>query len=188
MLNDYMAENTKELLKNSLKELLNKKPISKISIRELTELVGVNRQTFYYHYKDIYDLVEDVIIDDFNQYKDDLVNKEYSPIINIYNILRKKKNVVNNIYSGADIKKTNRISINYVRKILGENLDSYKDAENLSEEDREFIIKFFSLVIVGVIHIWVEDGMPNTLYEDLNRIQDILQLGIKMSVDKLSNS
>jgi AcrR family transcriptional regulator len=100
-----MAENTKALLKNSLKELLNKKPISKISIRELTELVGVNRQTFYYHYKDIYDLVEDVIIDDFNQYKDDLVNKEYSPIINIYNILRKKKNVVNNIYSGNRHKK-----------------------------------------------------------------------------------
>jgi hypothetical protein len=90
--------------------------------------------------------------------------------------------------AGTDIKKTNRISINYVRKILGENLDSYKGAENLSEEDREFIIRFFSLVIVGVIHIWVEDGMPNTLYEDLNRIQDILQLGIKMSVDKLSNS
>lgn len=188
MLSSKMSENTKDLLKDSLRILLGEKPISKISIRELTDLAGVNRQTFYYHYRDIYELAEDMIVYDFNKYKNDLTNEESSPVINLYNVLREKKKVVNNIYSGSDMNKTNRVSINYVKKILDENLNSYKDAENLSKDDRAFIIKFFSLVIVGIIHIWVEEGMPDTLYEDLNRVQRILQLGIKMSVDKLSNS
>ena len=34
-----------------------KKPLAKISVREITEDSGVNRQTFYYHFEDIYDMV-----------------------------------------------------------------------------------------------------------------------------------
>ena len=182
-----MTENTKELLINSLRDLLEEKPISKISIRELTELTGVNRQTFYYHYGDIYELLEDLILSDFNKYRDDLNNDNLTPVVNIYRVLKKKKNIIKNIYNGSEINKINRVSINYVRKILEENLDTYDDAENLSEDDRNFIIKFFSFVIVGIIHMWVEDGMPDTLYTDLNRAQNILELAIEISVYKFSN-
>lgn len=49
---------TKKLLADSLKVCMRQKPLNKISIREIVEDCGVNRQTFYYHFKDIYDLVE----------------------------------------------------------------------------------------------------------------------------------
>ena len=38
--------------------LLLQKPLSKITISDITEDCGINRMTFYYHFKDIYDLVE----------------------------------------------------------------------------------------------------------------------------------
>lgn len=46
---------TKKLLTNSLKKLMTEKPLEKISIREITENCGLNRQTFYYHFSDIYE-------------------------------------------------------------------------------------------------------------------------------------
>ena len=49
---------TKSLLAASLKELMEIKPVEKISIRELTEKCQFNRQTFYYHFEDIYDLLK----------------------------------------------------------------------------------------------------------------------------------
>lgn len=49
---------TREALASSLKRLMEQKPLSQISIREIIEDCGVNRQTFYYHFRDIYALAE----------------------------------------------------------------------------------------------------------------------------------
>ena len=53
-----MSQITKRALEQSLKNLLLKKPLTKITINDIAEDCGINRMTFYYHFKDIYDLVE----------------------------------------------------------------------------------------------------------------------------------
>lgn len=53
-----MTNATKLALEESLKHLLLKKPLDKITINDLTTDCGISRMTFYYHFKDIYDLVE----------------------------------------------------------------------------------------------------------------------------------
>ena len=53
-----MSDITKRALEASLKKMLLKKPVTKITISDITEDCGVNRATFYYHFKDIYDLIE----------------------------------------------------------------------------------------------------------------------------------
>lgn len=53
-----MSNITKKALASSLKKILSKKEFNKITINDITEDCGVNRQTFYYHFKDIYDLLE----------------------------------------------------------------------------------------------------------------------------------
>ena len=50
-----MSQTTKRALEASLKKLLLQKPLNKITINDITEDCGVNRMTFYYHFKDIYD-------------------------------------------------------------------------------------------------------------------------------------
>ena len=52
-----MSQITKRALEQSLKNLLLKKPLTKITINDIAEDCGINRMTFYYHFKDIYDLV-----------------------------------------------------------------------------------------------------------------------------------
>lgn len=53
-----MSNITKHALAESLKKLLLKKPLNKITINDLTTDCGISRMAFYYHFKDIYDLVE----------------------------------------------------------------------------------------------------------------------------------
>ena len=53
-----MPNATKAALEESLKRLLLKKPLDKITITDLTTDCGISRMAFYYHFKDIYDLVE----------------------------------------------------------------------------------------------------------------------------------
>jgi len=53
-----MSHRTKAALATALKQAMAKKPLSKITIRELIEACDINRQTFYYHFEDIYDLMK----------------------------------------------------------------------------------------------------------------------------------
>ncbi len=50
---------TRKRLSDALITLLMQKPVREITVRELTELANVSRGTFYFHYTDIYDLMED---------------------------------------------------------------------------------------------------------------------------------
>ena len=50
-----MSQITKRAIEQSLKNLLAKKPLTKITINDIAEDCGINRMTFYYHFKDIYD-------------------------------------------------------------------------------------------------------------------------------------
>ena len=56
-----MTNATKAALEASLKKLLLKKPLDKITINDLTTDCGISRMAFYYHFKDIYDLLYGVV-------------------------------------------------------------------------------------------------------------------------------
>lgn len=53
-----MSQVTKRALEQSLKNLLLKKPLTKITINDIAEDCGINRMTFYYHFQDIFDLID----------------------------------------------------------------------------------------------------------------------------------
>ena len=60
MARDYRVRVTQKLIREAFTGLLKQKPIQSISIKELCELAGINRGTFYAHYRDIYDLREKI--------------------------------------------------------------------------------------------------------------------------------
>ena len=62
-----MSTSTKESLAAALKQMMLVKPIGKITVKDLVEICGVNRQTFYYHFDDVYDLLEWVFEEDANR-------------------------------------------------------------------------------------------------------------------------
>ncbi len=56
--NDIRVKRTKKLIRQGLVDLAANKRINKITVKELTDYIEINRGTFYLHYKDVYDLVE----------------------------------------------------------------------------------------------------------------------------------
>jgi AcrR family transcriptional regulator len=67
---DRRIRKTRAALKKSLTTLMQQKQIKDISVRELTELADVNRGTFYLHYKDVFDLLEQSEADLLNEFHD----------------------------------------------------------------------------------------------------------------------
>lgn len=55
---DLRVKKTKSAIINAFLQLRSKKPLERISVKELSDLAEINKATFYLHYKDIYDLSE----------------------------------------------------------------------------------------------------------------------------------
>ena len=58
MKHNEQSQQTKQALSEALKAMMKKKPLNKITVRELVEDCGVNRKTFYYHFEDIFSLLK----------------------------------------------------------------------------------------------------------------------------------
>ena len=58
-----MSNLTTIALKQTLAKMLESQSLSKITIQQLVDKCGVGRNTFYYHYQDIYMLLEDLLED-----------------------------------------------------------------------------------------------------------------------------
>ena len=79
-----MATGTKEALAAALRQMMTVKPIDKVTVKDIVEICGVNRQTFYYHFDDVDDLLEWVFEQDsdrvfpqevvYNHWMEDMMN------------------------------------------------------------------------------------------------------------------
>ena len=54
---------TKDSIRSALISLLNERPLHKISVKSIADQVGISRNTFYYHFKSVPDLLEQTMND-----------------------------------------------------------------------------------------------------------------------------
>ena len=168
-----MAQTTKRALEASLKKLLLQKPLNKITINDITEGCGVNRMTFYYHFKDIYDLIDWALMEDAAQTIEGHTDFEtWSD--GFYHVLQKVKEnrvLVLNVYRSVSREQVEQ----YLYKMLDPLLRMFADREaadiSISEEDKQFVIDFYKYALVGIVLEWVRRDMktdPAVITERLN--------------------
>ena len=99
-----MSQTTKRALEASLKNLLLKKPLDKITISDIAEDCGISRMTFYYHFKDIYDLVEWVCAEDAARALDGKKTCDTweEGLLNIFDAVLENKPFILNVYRSAN--------------------------------------------------------------------------------------
>ena len=96
---DRRIRKTKQLLRQSFASLLAEKPLEDITVKELTEHADINRGTFYCHYKDIYDLkdqIERELFDEFvaviDGYGVDNLRRELQPVmVDVFRFLQRNR-------------------------------------------------------------------------------------------------
>ena len=100
-----MSDITKRAISASLKKLLLTKSLNKITIQDITDDCGINRQTFYYHFADIYDLVEWTCIEDAEKVLKE--NKTYDTwqegFLAVFVLAKKDKAFIDNIYRSVSL-------------------------------------------------------------------------------------
>lgn len=99
---DIRVIRTQTQLLEALNELIKSKPLSCISITELCSKAGVNRNTFYYHYNNIYDLLEDNknnLVKELNEVRDVKKTRSKTTVVNICKTIKRHPNLMSILIS-----------------------------------------------------------------------------------------
>ena len=160
---------TEEKLGKTLKDLMSKEPLDQISVKRLTEICKINRQTFYYHFRDIYDLLTWVFLNETIQ---EIKNAEtyLEAIYGFFDYIEKNKIFVMNVASSAGKDLFVEFLTNHVKIIIMRSLQ-VKDAENaLSVDEKRFIAKFFGSASVAILIDWITSNMKEPKNEVIRKL------------------
>ena len=172
-----MSEITKRALATSLKKLLSQKELTKISIKDITDDCGVKRQTFYYHFADVYDLIEWIYTNEVIKpiiHDKDTYEKWQEGFLSIFNYVLDNKDFVKNTYNSISRKYVNKFIYEQTDKLLKNVIDEEAEKESIKvqDEDKAFIATFYRYSFVGIIQNWIEEGMkesPKEIIEKLDK-------------------
>lgn len=175
-----MSQLTKRALEASLKKMLLKKPMDKITISDLTEDCGMNRMTFYYHFKDIYDLVEWSCVEDARKALEG--KKTYQTwqqgFLQIFQAVLDNKPFILNVYRSVSREQVELYLHKVTYDLLIGVVEETAQGMNVRQEDKEFIADFYKYAFVGLMLDWVRHDMK----ESPEKIIDHLSLLISGNI------
>lgn len=188
MQNDKYSE-TKIKLANKFMELLEYKNINQITITYLVNKCKINRKTFYYHFKDIFDLLEFSIYNDLlckiNDYEN--FDNNIAIFVNyVYNNKEKIFHIVNYVKID-DIKLyfNNNISVileKYLKDIINKN--NYK----ISNAFRNHLVTYLTSIVASSIYTWLIKLEDNNKDIIINNASFIFKTAINAILEQANNT
>lgn len=172
-----MASFTKKAIKDSFLKLLNNRPLNQITIKDIVEDCGINRNTFYYHFDDMPSLLEEIMIEEadniiekyvsFNSLEDCLGVVIEFALKNEIAVMHIYKSVNRESYERYLNKVSEYVVTNYIETIFND--------IPAKEEDKQIIIKFFKCELVGYILDWMSDDMQYDIKQQLKRLCELFE-------------
>ena len=167
-----MPNFTKKAIKDSFWKLLNEQPLSQISVREIVEECGINRNSFYYHFQDIPSLVEEIVMDAATA----LIQK-YPSIASIdeaveaaFRFTLDNKKAVLHICNSINRNIYEQYLMRICEYIVATYFDTVFSNENIDEEARQTIILFIKCELFGLSIDWINTGMNENAITKLKHI------------------
>ncbi len=170
-----MSQITKRALSASLQKLLSHKTLDKITVKDIVEDCGVNRQTFYYHFKDLYDLLEWTYIG----LAQDAIRGEKTydtwqeGFRRLFEDVRENGAFVKNTYHSVSREYLERYLFGQAEALLFDVVEEKARGMSVRSEDMAFIAGFYKYGFVGLILDWIGAGMkedPAHIIERLDRV------------------
>lgn len=184
-----MSNITKHALEASLKKFLLKKPLDKITISDLTSDCGISRMAFYYHFKDIYDLVEWACIEDAA--KALAGKKTYDTwregLTQIFEVVLENRPFILNAYRSLEKERIESFLFKLTHDLIMGVVQEQAKGTGLPEKDEKFIADFYKYSFVGIMLDWIGQGMKEDYQEIVSSICKTMHGNISNSIKNFTN-
>ena len=166
---------TRRVIMESLLKLLDERPLSKISIKDIVEDCGINRNTFYYHFADLPDLVEAIVRDEADRILEGYhgVSSLEECIAAAMKLSTDHKRAVMHIYNSDNRDIYERYLMEICDHVATAFIDNMIAGRPVGEGDRAVIIQSYKCELFGHIVDWLSQGMRHDLQAQFMRLCEL---------------
>lgn len=167
-----MANFTKAAIKQSFIKLLDTKPLAKITVKDIVEDCGINRNSFYYHFSDIPALLDEIITDAtsviITAYPEITELDEF--ITSAFRTAVKYRRAVYHIYNSV----SRDVFEDGLMKMCDYVVETYTksafEGQNISADDKRIAVTFIRCELFGLITDWLRGGMTEEAINDIHHV------------------
>ena len=180
-------DTTKQALSNALKQLLQKKQITKITINDIAEACGISRMTFYYHFKDIYDLADWTLQEALHTaIADNRTHDNWQQgFLNLLDVLKAHQPLILNVYRAIDREQVERYMRREVEALLLPVVEEQAAGLQISEKGKHMVAIFYTYAFMGIVLEWIQRNMQASPQEVADTTAAMIHSGFRNSLENL---
>jgi AcrR family transcriptional regulator len=178
-----MSHSTKEDILDTLMALLNERPLDEITVKDLTERCGISRQAFYYHFSDIYAVVDFGVHQEFDQL--DFEEDWYEVLSQVGDKLRENRTVVLNTYRAFERSYVERYLDKWFRPVMEREVRRAAEHYHVTEQQIDFVTELFKMGIVDVVLGWLDHGLTSRVKEYFDDFYTVFSGSIGSALERL---
>jgi AcrR family transcriptional regulator len=155
---------TKQAIVNTFLELLNEKPFAKITVTDIVNRCGINRNTFYYYYQDMFALVDELLKMDMQKILShhDLRSSWTEGFLEATTLVRQNKTAFYHLYDSVNRERLEEYLFDLSRTTVSNFINDQAEGRNISQEDLNNLTLLYTVCIDGIILQWLHDGMKQS--------------------------
>ncbi len=149
---------TKKAIVDAYEKLVKTIPLKNLTVGEIAKEAGINRQTFYYHFHDVYDLalyVAKAMVD--SDLKDETDFSTF--LMKLYNLMMDRKPSVLNLYHHSERYELKRIFLETFHGVADNLVTEASLNKCLPAEEHDIAVKFTMFMTAEFLLTWVDKGM-----------------------------
>jgi len=186
MSNSFLTRNA---LAHSLKKLMEHTPLNKITVKHLVDDCGLNRQTFYYHFQDIFDLLGWIYrteaVESISQYR------SYSTwtdgFYKIFCYIESNRTFCSNTLHSLGRNHLDAFLYEVTNDLVMGVIHELAREMEVSAEDKRFIANFYTLAFTGLVIQWMRDGMKDKPEHIIAKLSGLIEGNFLRALHRYEN-
>ena len=186
-----MSKLTKTAIMHSFIKLLNKYPFEKITVKDIADDCGINRNMFYYNFEDIYALVDEILQNEVLA----IVKKHKQPhtswkesLLSGAEFALKNKKAIYHLYNSVKRPQLKKYFERVIYHVVLEFSKEKAEGIDIDENDLDFIAYFYYKGLLGLIEGWLESGMETNFDDIIDKTCFLFDSNIVQAIELISKN
>lgn len=170
-----MPNSARQAIKDAFLTLLDQRPLNRITVKDIVELCGVNRNSFYYHFEDLPALLDEIVSEqllELIRLHPTVDSLEQGLDAAVAFLLRNRRSVLH-IYNSVSRDLFERYLMEMCRYVVSTYIETGLAGKKIDPQDRELLIRYHRCECFGNMIDWLNSGMEEDISGYFHRIYEL---------------
>lgn len=179
-------ERTEKAIMDTFLLLLNQNPLDKITVKDIVSACGISRNTFYYHYQDIYDLLRATFAAVVDRVLQENVTTWQESLRSCTSFALENRRAVYHVYRSAYREDLERSLCRVSEERMERLIRHLTAGMTVSEEDIHYLTLFYKCAVTGILLEWLNADMRGDVERMISRMGVLLEGNLRLPLERIA--